>query len=163
CRFDPATLLCKGDDSAACLTKSQVETARRIYAGPGAAASPGLSPGSELGWSTFAGPQPFGIGLDYFRYVVFENAHWDFPILHFDADSARPRKLDRDRINAPAPDLSAFLKRGGKLIQYHGWPDPQIPPQASVIYYKSVQDKLGAEKVADFYRLFMVPGMAHCG
>lgn len=163
CRFDPATLLCKAGDSATCLTKAQVETARRIYAGPGAAVSPGLSPGSEMGWSTFAGPQPFGIGLDYFRYVVFEDPQWDFRKLNFDADIARARKLDGERINAADPDLSAFLARGGKLIQYHGWADPQIPPQASVIYFKSVQDKMGAEKVAGFYRLFMVPGMAHCG
>jgi feruloyl esterase len=60
------------------------------------------------------------------------------------------------------PDLKPFLDRGGKMIQYHGWSDPQIAPSASVQYYRSVLDKVG-DKVRDGYRLFMVPGMAHCG
>jgi feruloyl esterase len=56
------------------------------------------------------------------------------------------------------------MGRGGKLIQYHGWSDPQIAPSSSVIYYKSVLEAMGGPaKVQDSYRLFMVPGMAHCG
>ena len=55
------------------------------------------------------------------------------------------------------------MARGGKLIQYHGWADPQISPGSSVAYYQSVVDKLGPAKVQHNYRLFMVPGMAHCG
>jgi feruloyl esterase len=74
----------------------------------------------------------------------------------------RARKLDTDRINAVDPNVSAFRKHGGKLIQYHGWSDPQIPPQSSVDYYQSVLKTMGAS-VPEFYRLFMVPGMAHCG
>src|SRR5204863_6744793 len=81
--------------------------------------------------------------------------------LNFDTDIARAEKLDHDRINALDPDLKRFFARGGKLIQYHGWSDPQITPLNSVDYYKSVVEKMG--KVDDAYRMFMVPGMAHCG
>lgn len=162
CGFDPRTIECKGADAPTCLTAPQVEAAREIYAGPGKGIAPGLAPGSELGWQTFAGAWPFGIGSDYFKYVVFQNPDWDFRTLNFSTDIARARKLDTDRINAVDPDLSAFRKHGGKLIQYHGWSDPQIPPQSSVDYYRSVLKTMGAS-VPEFYRLFMVPGMAHCG
>jgi feruloyl esterase len=162
CSFDPKVIECKGADAATCLTTPQVEAARKIYAGPGKGIAPGLARGSELGWRTFGGAQPFQIGFDYFKYVVFENPDWDFQTLNFDSDIVRARKLDADRINATDPNLSAFRKHGGKLIQYHGWSDPQIPPQSSVDYYRSVLKTMGAS-VPEFYRLFMVPGMAHCG
>jgi feruloyl esterase len=162
CAFDPKTIECKSADQPTCLTSPQVETARKIYAGPGPGIAPGLERGSELGWTTFAGPNPFGIGFDYFKYVVFQDPNWNFRTLNFDSDIVRARKLDADRINATDPDLSAFRKRGGKLIQYHGWSDPQIPPASSVAYYQSVLDKMGPT-IPDFYRLFMIPGMAHCG
>jgi len=162
CAFDPKTIECKGADEPSCLTAPQVEAARKIYAGPGRGIAPGLSPGSEPGWKTFAGPQPFAIGFDYFKYVVFEDPNWNFRTLNFDSDIVRAKKLDADRINATDPDLNAFRKHGGKLLQYHGWSDPQIPPASSVAYYRSVLETLGPS-VPDFYRLFMVPGMAHCG
>ncbi len=162
CSFDPKTIECKGPDETTCLTAPQVEAARKIYAGPGPGIAPGLARGSELGWGTFAGPNPFGIGFDYFKYVVFENPNWNFRTLNFDSDIVRAKKLDADRINATDPDLSAFRKHGGKLIQYHGWADPQIPPASSVAYYESVLKKMGSA-IPDFYRLFLVPGMAHCG
>jgi len=162
CAFDPKTIECKGPDAPTCLTAPQAEAARKIYAGPGPGIAPGLSRGSELGWRTFGGPQPFGIGFDYFKYIVFENPDWNFRTLNFDSDIVRARKLDADRINATDPNLSAFQKRGGKLIQYHGWSDPQIPPESSVEYYDAVLNGMG-KTVPDFYRLFMVPGMAHCG
>jgi feruloyl esterase len=162
CAFDPKTIECRGPDETTCLTAQQVEAARKIYAGPGKGIAPGLERGSELGWGTFAGPRPLSIGFDYFKYVVFENSNWDFRTLNFDSDIVRAKKLDTDRINATDPDLSAFRKHGGKLIQYHGWSDPQIPPASSVAYYQSVLKKMG-NSVPDFYRLFMIPGMAHCG
>jgi feruloyl esterase len=109
-----------------------------------------------------AGPAPFTIGLDLFRYVVFENPNWDFRRFDFDADIERTLKASAD-LNALDPDLKKFSERGGRLIQYHGWNDPQIAPESSVDYYQTVLDKMGAKDVPRFYRLFMVPGMAHCG
>jgi feruloyl esterase len=169
CSFDPNILECKGADRADCLTAPQVESARKIYGSSinprtKQALYPGLERGSELRWTTWAGAQPFSIGLDYFKYVVFENPKWDFKTLDFDDDIARAEKLDSARINATDPDLKPFFARGGKLIQYHGWSDPQISPGNSVDYYTSVLNALGgADKVHGSYRLFMVPGMSHCG
>jgi feruloyl esterase len=166
CTFDPKVLTCAGDDGPQCLTPPQAEAARRLYS---ASLNPrthqplysGLEKGSELGWGTWAGPTPLAIALDHFRYIVFENPAWDFRTLNFDADIARAETLDAHRINATDPNLAPYFQRGGKLIQYHGWNDPQISPGNSVAYYESVSAKLGS--VNDSYRLFMVPGMAHCG
>jgi tannase/feruloyl esterase len=166
CRFDPQVLECKHGDPPGCLTPAQVQAVREIYSPvlnrrTGVGIFPGLEPGSELGWSTMAGPQPFTIGLDLFRYVVFEDPGYDFRNFDFVADIARTVKASAN-LNALDPDLTKFAANGGKLIQYHGWNDPQIAPESSVQYYTSVRVKLGKD-VRSFYRLFMVPGMAHCG
>jgi feruloyl esterase len=67
-------------------------------------------------------------------------------------------------LNATSPDLKAFRQRGGKLLQYHGWNDQLISAQNSIDYYESVLKFFGTPSEVDsFYRLFMAPGMAHCG
>jgi feruloyl esterase len=169
CNFDPKELECKDADGPACLTKAQVETARTIYtAYPNQSDKrnifPGFERGSELGWSTMAGPNPFVLGTDLFKFVVFQDPNWDYKTFNFDTDVARTEKADKGIMNAMNPDLKAFLSHGGKMIQYHGWADPQIAPGSSVNYYKDVLETMGgAGKVTGFYRLYMVPGMAHCG
>lgn len=167
CKFDPSVLECKNGDSSNCLTRPQVEAARRIYSPvinerTGAAVIPGYERGSELGWATMAGPQPFAIGLDLFRYVVFQDPRWDFQKFNFAADLERTETAS-SMLNALDPELGRFAARGGKLIQYHGWNDPQISPGSSVDYFESVVKSMGTNNVGGFYRLFMIPGMAHCG
>jgi len=168
CDFDPGALLCKGSSTDACLTAPQVETARAIYAGPkdkqhGKAFFPGFERGSEAGWKVMAGPQPFRIGEDMFKFVVFRNPEWNYKSFNFETDVPLANK-EEGVLNAMNPNLKPFIRRGGKLIQYHGWTDPQIAPRNSAIYYRNVLESIGAEvKVQDSYRLFMVPGMAHCG
>jgi len=111
-----------------------------------------------------AGPKPFAIGDNLFKYVVFEDLAWDYKTFNFDSDLARTAKAENGLLNAMNPDLSGFMHRGGKLIQYHGWSDPQIAPSSSVDYYTRVLETAeGAAKVQSSYRLFMVPGMLHCG
>jgi feruloyl esterase len=169
CKFDPGVLECKGPDAPACLTAPQVETARKIYSAVTNPRTkeeifPGHEPGSELGWNTMAGAQPFGVGIDLFKFVVFKDPNWDYRTFNFDSDIALTNKADDGVLNALDPNLKAFIGRGGKMVQYHGWSDPQIAPLSSVRYYNTVLDTLGgAAKVSDSYRLFMVPGMAHCG
>ena len=168
CKFDPKVLECPSGDGPACLTAPQVEAARQIYTSTTNPATKreitGLQPGSELGWATWGGPQPFGTSMDHFRYVVYKDPNWDYASFNFDRDIALAERMDDGLVNTLDPNLKPFFDRGGKLIQYHGWADPQISPGSSVNYYKSVVDKLGgAGKVQSSYRLFMVPGMAHCG
>ena len=168
CKFDPKDLECK---ERRCDVMPHAPAGASACApfihqyrigGPAPVIFPGFEPGSELGWATMAGPEPFTIGMDLFRYVVFQDPSWDFRKFDFDADVARTLKASSD-LNALDPDLKKFASRGGRLIQYHGWNDPQIAPESSVEYYKTVLDKMGSKDVATFYRLFMVPGMAHCG
>jgi feruloyl esterase len=168
CEFDPHELLCKGADDGRCLTVPQVETARAIYApviNPRTRQvfSPGSERGSELGWATMAGPQPFAIGWDLFKYLIFRDPEWRPGNLNFDSDMDKLTAADAHTVNALDPNLRPFLAHG-KLIQYHGWADPQIAPSNSTLYYQSVVKEIGdAAKVNGAYRLFMVPGMAHCG
>jgi feruloyl esterase len=77
-------------------------------------------------------------------------------------------------LNSINPDLSRFRAHGGKLIQYHGFSDPEVPPLTSINYFESVVKFPGesnpeesspaesVERTQEFYRLFMVPGMNHC-
>ena len=169
CPFDPSILQCRTSDSVSCLTPEQVDTARFIYASPknpkSGRAITGLARGSELGW-TDAGwtASARATGLDQFRFIVFRNPKWEVSDFNFDSDIVRAEETDADIINALDPDLKPFLDRGGKLIQYHGWSDPQISPGNSTQYYGRVLEKLGdRNKINASYRLFMVPGMAHCG
>jgi len=169
CNFDPKELECKDADGPACLTKAQVETARAIYSaypnqGNQQQIFPGFERGSELGWNTMAGQNAFGPGTDLFKFIVFQDPNWDYKTFNFATDVTRTEKADGGIMNAMNPDLKAFQAHGGKMIQYHGWADPQIAPGSSVNYYKAVLETMGgAAKVQSFYRLFMVPGMAHCG
>ncbi len=132
CKFDPKVLACKGDATSGCLTAAQVETARRMYTAvtnprTGAFIAPAFSPGSEMGWATMGSAQPLSLGTDLFRFVVFKDPDWDFRKFDFDADIERTMEASAS-LNALDPDLKKFATRGGKLIQYHGWSDPQIAP-----------------------------------
>jgi feruloyl esterase len=168
CDFDPKELQCKGSDESACLTAPQVETARAVYATVMNQRTKqpvfrGFERGSEAGWATMAGPQPFGIGADLFKYMVFNDPNWDYKAFDFDTDVVRTAEVEKGLLNATDPNLKAFIGRGGKLIQYHGWSDPQIAPRNSVSYYQNVLEEMGGtSKVQGSYRLFMVPGMGHC-
>ena len=169
CAFDPGVLQCKGAEDASCLTPKQVDTARMLY-------SPqvnrkttrdvtGLEPGSELGWTDFGwSASARATGLDQFRFLVFKDPRWDLDKFNFETDIVRAEETDNNTINALDPNLKAFIDRGGRLIQYHGWSDPQISPGNSVQYYQRVLEALGGvSRVQGSYRLFMAPGMAHCG
>jgi feruloyl esterase len=166
CQFDPQVLQCTSGDAADCLTPDQVATAQAIYSpvvhgSTGEKLVAGFAPGSELGWTTMAGPQPFGPGVDLFKYVVFNNADWDFKTLnwHSDVDMARAASKDLDALDT---NLQPYFAEGGKIISYHGWADPQISPGSTLAYYEAVLAEMGSS-VQENYRLFMAPGMNHCG
>ena len=180
CRFDPGVLQCKGADSPDCLTAPQVEAIRKIWEGPSKATGlcrlqgPGYYPGLERGgeadtwarWIATDSPETnlHGyLGMPFFKYFVFADPNWNFRAFDYKVDPARVEKKLAAALDATDPNLEPFARRGGKLIHYHGYSDPDIPPRASILYYESVIKALGGRaKVNAFYRLFMVPGMGHC-
>ena len=174
CRFDPAALLCKGADDANCLTRSQVSAVRAIYDGArnprtGERIFAGWVRGSEFlggrggGWSAYFAGQPEPARIDFWRYWVFDNPQWDPRTFDFDRDLATA-DAKIGYIDANNPDLKAFAANHGKLVMYHGWADSVVPPEESIRYYEAAANAMGGmDKVGSFFRLFMVPGMGHCG
>ena len=84
--------------------------------------------------------------------------------MNLDSDVALLDKTEDGSIDALDPNMKPFFAHKGKLLMYHGWSDQLIAPMNSINNYSSVVKNLGGEaKASDDVRLFMVPGMAHCG
>ncbi len=175
CHFDPAVLLCRGPESDTCLSAPQLAALKKLYAGGHSSRGPifpGYSPGGEAelgGWAIWiTGPAPerslmYAFGTQFFKNMVYDNAAWDYHTFNPDRDTQAADDKQSGNLNATNPDLGAFRARGGKLILYHGWSDAAIAPQATIDYYQSVVARMGAGQAASFVRLFMAPGMQHCG
>jgi feruloyl esterase len=184
CHFDPKSLQCTGADAPTCLTASQAEAAALIYDGPRNPSNhhliyPGWPRGSEgipVIWPFLEGlisTEPAFDGL--FKWVF--GANWDWRTFDFDRDMAIVDAQLGPILNATNPDLGTFKRRGGKLILYHGTADAIVAPQDTINYYNEMvalaregEDEgrapvLGRtlEETQDFARLFLVPGMSHCG
>ena len=169
CRLDPEVLACKGTDAANCLTRPQIEAAKRIYAPvvdprTGKEVFPGVEPGSEPRWTINAGgTRPLGMSDELFKHVVFTDPDWDFLTLDVAKHLDMARASGTGAIDATSADLKKFVGRGGKLLIYHGWGDTNVPPRSSVNYYNALVETLGPAQVANAVRVYMVPGMGHCG
>ena len=166
CKFDPAVLACKAGDGADCLSPDQVENARSAYAPvmtkSGAVVYPGRSPGFETGWRIpMPGAQLNPLFTDMVRFVGRQDPNWDPMTFDFETDLALALK-HAGLVEATDPDLSKFKARGGKLLLYHGWADPGPAPENTINYYEAVNKKLGG-KQDDWMRLFLMPGVGHCG
>src|SRR5215467_4608459 len=166
CKFDPSVMLCKGADGPNCLTQPQLDAVRRAYATTklksGEAVFPGKEPGSEYQWMAFLGGQNApGVSVGSFQ-VAYNDTNWDAKGFDVDRDLKIVDEKVGSVINAVNPDLSAFKAHGGKLLLYHGWNDTAISPGNTINYYESVLKKMGG-KQDDFVRLYMAPGMQHCG
>jgi len=180
CHFDPSVLLCHGVENAECLTRPQLDALQKIYSGPqdptsGEQVYPGYEPGTEAdpaAWGPWIlGPIQPAFANSFFSQAVHEDPHWDWHT----ADLGRELRLADEKtasiLNSWNPDLRSFRAHGGKLIEYHGWGDAAIAPRDSIAFYEQVRkflsdypDPRSKEKqIESFYRLFMVPGMQHCG
>ena len=182
CRFDPASLACPaGTDGPSCLTPPQVSAVSKIMSGPqnprtGHAIFPGYftSAAGEAGswplWIT--GPAVPGasvqafFGNAFFGRVVHEipaPGVWNYSTFDFDGDMIAADAKAAFNFNANEPDLFAFRHSNprGKIIMWHGWEDPAISGLSAVNYYEQVLRH--NDDARDFFRLFMVPGMLHCG
>lgn len=179
CRFDPATLLCKAGQNERCLSESQLGGLKAIYAGTkdadGKTISAGYPIGGEAGpaaWSLWitgtdpkrnAGSLMSGFSSGYFANMVYDKPGWTPADGSVSGDWTASHKT-AEALDAVDPDLGAFQAAGGKLIQYHGWSDAAIPAFNSIDYYKAVADRMGGlSQIQSFYRLFLAPGMMHCG
>lgn len=169
CRFDFKTIECKGRDSASCLTTAQVETAETLtnplrHPKTGETIYPGLAWGTELGWALrIGGPTPQFLGPEYFKYVFYKDPNWDWRTFDFENAVAIADRADYRMLNATDPDLKRFQQRGGKLLLYHGWSDANFSAQFTIDYYESMRAVVGSERIGEWARLFLAPGMGHCG
>jgi len=173
CDFDPAALTCKGAAADDCLTPKEVETAKAIYLGPaddnGKPLYYGELPGSESGffnWGFLEAPgnapgEPAFDGL--FKWVFGPN--WDWRAFHVGPDMVKVDAALGAALNgAVTGDISKFRDRGGKIILFQGWADPIVPVEQTIKFYNGLVSEFGGQaKTEAFARLFMVPGMGHCG
>lgn len=186
CKFEPKLMICASGDGPNCLTAGQARALQKILEGPvnnaGVELHPGFVPGHEEDYKTFltgdgtdaAKPaSTWALSDTFMKQFVFGP---DFDLVkqfHFDASLAALIPLAAAQDNAN-PDLSKFRAHGGKLIMYHGWADHSITPLRTIEYYEDVIETMAkgngeepgepnAYAVMDFMRLFMAPGMHHCG
>lgn len=180
CQFDIDSVTCPpgSQDSTACLTPAEAEVARRFYSGPhdpmtGKALTAGQPQyGSELDWAGVYVPQTAQAGLmsaeaalPVIRNLAFEPARPAATLEDFDFTTATLTALRARHtlFDATDSDLGGFAAAGGKLILWHGLADPHISPANTVAFHKAMVATMGAKAVAGFERLYLLPGVAHCG
>jgi hypothetical protein len=188
CDFNPARdvpACSAGADGPDCLTPAQADAIAKVYSGPmsnGKPFFPGYMPGSEAvmpglfgggsgsGWMNVivaaqpdAKPADFNLAEGTMRYLVHKPPQPDYDYKTFDFDHDIHTLDEWSKLaDAKNPDLAKFHKHGGKLIMTYGWADSILQPMMGVNYYEQAVVKNGPD-TAEFFRLFMVPGMAHCG
>lgn len=173
CAWDPQALVGTkvGDET---FSEADADVLRQIWGGArtrdGKLLWYGYTRGSNL--SAVAGtegtplkPKPFGIALDWVKFFLAQNPNYDGSTLNrdeYELFMSQSAELYGPVFSADDPDLSRFRDRGGKLLITHGLADQLIPPQSTIEYYERVQQRMGgAERAAEFARLFLVPGVDH--
>ena len=167
CKVDFSALACKGADTPSCLTPAQITSARAITSPltrPGSTEPifPGyLTPGAELEWDVLGGPQPLRLSQTAVANIVYGDKAWTSRTFNPAAELDRIDASDQGAMKSNDPNLAPFFSRGGKLLMWHGWADPQVPPQLSTIYYANVLKTVGPSAEQSI-ALFMMPGVYHC-
>ena len=144
CPFKVASLLCaQNQDPSTCLTQAQVTAVEKVYQGPrnpvtGKSIYPGYSPGTELGWgSNTTGPVP-STAQNFFKFMVYNDPNWNYQTFNFSSDVAFTDAKFAVTLDAVNPDLRAFKRRGGKILQSHLWSSTTHPARRSVEWYGQV-------------------------
>ena len=180
CRFDPQSLLCQpGQDASTCLSAAEAGVVQRLHDGATDAKGNRLESaiahewGSELDWTLFVPaaqgqtPMSANFALSYLRYLAdpnHPNPSYQLTDLKLTVKSFWDTVLPSSTYMAAMdPDLSAFQRGGGKLLLWHGWNDQHISPQGTLAYYDAMRSTMGAKTVDRFAKLYLFPGVAHCG
>jgi hypothetical protein len=171
CRFDPIALQCSATATpdCSCLTPKEVVAVRKVWDGPRSSDGNrlwyGLTRGTPIG--ALSGTTPFPISTDHFRYWVERETTFDWHKLDyaaFEAEFQKSRTLLNRVIGSDDPDLRQFHRDGGKVLMWHGLSDQLIFPEGTIDYYERVIDRTGSLKeTQNFARLFLAPGVGHCG
>ncbi|KAF7360771.1 Carboxylic ester hydrolase [Mycena venus] len=152
CEFRPEALQCSGEETASCLTATQASSSTLVSL-PAREADP-------LATATIPGIQPFV--LNWFRFAVFNDTEHGFSNFGL-VDIELADQINPGGIATFDGDLSTFRNRGGKFLTYHGSHDPLLPATNSKRVYDLIAHTLSLPLFDDFYRLFLIPGMGHCG
>ncbi|HKT03345.1 MAG TPA: tannase/feruloyl esterase family alpha/beta hydrolase [Rugosimonospora sp.] len=176
CAFDPRTLIGQATPCGA-ITARDAAVVAKILAGPRDTAGDflwyGLAPGASFaglantttanGTTTGA---PFPIAVTHLGTWLLQNPGWDWTTAtyqQYDQLFAQSVEEYTGVIGTDNPDLHAFARAGGKVLIWHGEADQLIFPQGTVNYYQRVQAAMGGPaRTAQFARLFLAPGVAHC-
>lgn len=176
CPFRPEDLprCVEPDTSSACFTDAQVRAIEDVYRGAvieGEQIHPGLPVGAEVEWAAWVTGAPnqlgpgtpnlhFAFGTQMYKYLIFDDPDWDYSSYDF-SNWARDTRRAGQILNATSTDLTAFKVGGGKLILWNGWADAGITALGTIEYYEAVQNQHPDSE--DFARLFLLPGVGHCG
>ncbi|MFK4048065.1 tannase/feruloyl esterase family alpha/beta hydrolase [Roseomonas mucosa] len=177
CGFDPLRAVCApGADPATCLTAEEARVAAALYDGPRDAAgrrlsAGGMLPGSEANWRGTIAPENAATPPRALLFSTGVLGHLAFPpgaaapapqALAFD-EATLARLADSQAVfDATATDLGPFLKRGGRLLVWHGLADQDITPRSTLAWWHALRRDQGAAAVDGSARLFLIPGLAHC-
>jgi hypothetical protein len=159
CDFDPAVLACKPSQTDACIAPEKIAAIKKAFAGPKNAYGTQVYPGFlyDTGITNTGGVSGLLALGNKGLFGPYTTA------TELDVDKAALHASD-PLVEPASTNLSTFSLNGGKLIFFHGDSDPWFSPVDTLGYYKSLAaTNGGAEKVAEWSRIFLVPGMAHCG
>lgn len=173
CRWDPRRLVgttidCEGQRIT--ISRATAEAVRKIWQGPqtpsGRRLWYGPNKGANLESLASVG-KPFTVADSWVRYFVQQNPSFDTTKLTyqtFDRVFAESQRRYHAVIGSDDPDLSAFARAGGKLLSWHGQSDQLVPTRGTIDYRERVNRHAGGNSAVDrHYRLFLLPGVAHCG
>ena len=173
CTWDPRSLVgtqveCNGQELT--ITPALADAVRKVWQGPtlpnGKRLWPGPNIGADFSYLAASG-SPFIVAADWAKYFVAKDPSFDATKLTYPSFF----KLYAESvieyngvIGTDNPNLSAFRDAGGKLLSWQGQADQLIPTQNVVDYRHRVDQVMGGDaRVDQFYRLFLLPGVQHCG